>query len=132
MRNLLYSEVHRAQKELSDGEIFMIRSVRNERSSPFIITTDAGKRETIGLGVKIKGKVYMSEFFDKGDPHWKAKMDTCMKQVVGVKAFGWHRTGEKMYDSDGYQEDEFKCAYCGLTTTNPQSHCVCRRIDEKI
>jgi hypothetical protein len=128
MKHIPYSQLTRELRYIDEGETVMLHNDRAQRTSSFIITSDAGKVETVGLAVKVKGKIYTSDFFDKGDPYWKAKLDTAMQQVAGVKALGWHRDGEKMYDDEGYLEDSFACAYCGLRTTKPTGPCVCRRV----
>ena len=115
---------------MDEGEVCMIHADK-QKTSDFIVLSPDATQEILCFGVKIGNEVYMSNWFDKGSTNFQTEIDQAAKQIFGVKAKGWHKTGAKIMekDEDGFNEyiDEFKCAYCDNKTGRPKGSCPCRK-----
>lgn len=126
MKHLSLQEAQAQSKDIPEGEIVAIHELR-EKKSLYILTPSGQAEEFFCFGVKIRGRLYTSDWVAAAEAATKGK--GAMQQILYIKRGGWYETEELKYDDlNLHKEKLFRCAYCDAETVEPRGACICRRI----
>ena len=116
-------------KKMPDGMLFWVHTEDEGPRSLFILTPSTKAVPLHALAIKIKGRVYTSDYIPdsmQSDPAtYKKAIDKAIGQLKIVEFSGWSPAFEQT-DVFGEKEIVFRCAWCDAETPHPRGSCICR------